>query len=65
MYKFGLECFTIPFFPPRKRKNYVTNLKYILGHLIKKKMRVPKFSFHCQNPEGYAIFTMSNISVVL
>lgn len=36
MGKYGLKHFTIPFFPPRTRKNYVTNLKYIPGHLIKK-----------------------------
>lgn len=47
MYKFGLECFTIPFFPPRKRKNYVTNLKYILGHLIKKKITDTSLVHNC------------------
>ena len=40
MCKYGLKHFTIPFFPPRKRKNYVTNLKYTPGHLIKKKILI-------------------------
>ena len=38
MYKTGLKHFTILFFPPRKRKNYVTNLKHIPCHLMKKKI---------------------------